>query len=64
MAGGPTARREEDEEGLNVKLDLMAIADIVAIFVAFAAVGLVQAIARMRWKRKDPQLASPSDEFN
>ena len=47
-----------------VKLDLMAVGDIVTIFIAFASVGLVQAIARLRWKRKDPQLAGPPDEFN
>jgi hypothetical protein len=49
---------------LNVKLDLMAVADIVAIFIAFSAVGLIQTIARLRWKRKDPQLAGPPDDFN
>jgi hypothetical protein len=47
-----------------VKLDLMAAADIVAIIIAFSAVGLIQVIARLRWKRKDPQLAGPSDDFS
>jgi hypothetical protein len=47
-----------------VKLDLMAAADIVAIIIAFSAVGLIQAIARLRWKREDPQLAGPSDDFS
>jgi hypothetical protein len=39
----------------------MAAADIIAIFIAFAAVGLMQAIARLRWRRKNPQLAGSSD---
>jgi len=47
-----------------VKLDLMAVADILAIFIAFSAVGLIQTIAKLRWKRKDPQLAGPSDNLN
>ena len=47
-----------------MKLDLMAIGDIVAIIIAFSTVGLVQAIARLRWKREDPQLAGPPDDFN
>jgi hypothetical protein len=47
-----------------VKLDLMAVADIVAIFIAFSIVGLIQVVARLRWKRKDPQLTGPSEDFN
>ena len=47
-----------------MKLDLMALGDIVAIFIAFAAVGLIQTVARLRWRRKDPELAGPPDEFN
>lgn len=44
--------------------DMLAVADIAAIFVVFSALALVQTVATRRWKRKKALLAGAPDDFN